>query len=44
MIGEACTHSNVFSGLVLMREGFLREMVAVETKAFCSVVRVAVIT
>ena len=32
MIGEACTHSNVFSGLVLMREGFLREMVAVERR------------
>ena len=31
MIGEAYTHSNVLSGLVLMREGFLREMVVIET-------------
>ena len=32
MIGEACTHSNVFSGLVLMHEGFPREMVELEIR------------
>ena len=40
MIGGTCTHSNVFSEPVLMREGFPREMVELED-TFYSVVRAA---